>query len=114
MPFDTELPYRRAAHSSTILIQIVCTVLKTLLESEGLFCRFWTFLDKTHFRYRKCHKAFKFKFNYYGKYLQLNCVIANDLPVQIKMDLIKSQNYIGQNTVIVPAFSLILMSQVRR
>lgn len=44
----------------------------------------------------------------------MNCVIANDLPVQIKMDLIKSQNDIGQNTVVVPAFSLILMSQVRR
>lgn len=51
-----------------------------------------------------------FKFNDYGKHLQLNCAIANDLPVEIGMDLINSQNYIGRNTVIAPAFSLILMS----
>lgn len=27
-----------------------------------------------------------FKFDEYGKYLQFNCVIANDLPVVIEMD----------------------------
>lgn len=62
-------------------------------------------------------KNMTFKFNDYGKYLQLNakylqlnCVIANDLSVEIKMDFINSQNRIGRNTVIPPAFSLILMS----
>lgn len=55
-----------------------------------------------------------FKFNDYGKYLPLNCIIVNDLPIEFRMDLINSQNYISRNRVIAPEFSLFLMSQIRR
>lgn len=51
-----------------------------------------------------------FKFNDYGKYLPLNCIIVNDLPIEFRMDLINSQNYISRSRVIAPEFSLFLMS----
>lgn len=37
-------------------------------------------------------QSMTFKVNEYGKYLQLNSVIVNDLPVGIRMDLIKARN----------------------
>lgn len=50
-----------------------------------------------------------FKFNEYEMYLQLNYVIANDLPVVIGIYLIHSHNYSTRKTVIPPSFSLNLM-----
>lgn len=50
-----------------------------------------------------------FKFDEHEMYVQLNYVIANDLPVVIRIDLFHSHNYSARKTVIPPLFSPNLM-----